>query len=274
MPLDRVTPAYVSWGVFVFCSLFALVYIAWIVWEAVPRLTAGPIRFRLPLASLAKPLKPSKMGQGLIDPLSFTAAGFGFSLGFVLFFISRTPSTTTYSWFWTWFPVLLPWVVAKDLLGTGRRWFNPRREAKPWRVLASGLLSLVMGALALALGLRALQDGKNPAGQPAGPLILASAIGFVMGAAALQEYMSGTRVRERGIEAFGTFLPWWRIAVWGWHPREGGFDGILYLAIPSLRLFRVPVTPDAEVYVPVPASERPALEVFLAGHTATGGCRG
>ncbi len=65
MPPCFVTPAYASWAVVVFCSLFALVYVVGIAWEAVPRLTAGPIRFRLPLAS---PTKPSNV----------TVAAFGF----------------------------------------------------------------------------------------------------------------------------------------------------------------------------------------------------
>jgi len=265
MPPRLAPPAYAFWAVFAFCSLFALVYVAWIAWEAVPRLKAGPVRFRLRLASLAKPKKPQ---QGL------TAAAFGFYLVPILLWLIVMAKSPDDSLYLAFFSILLLWVVASILFGTTYRWSNPRRDTKPWRVLAAGLLALVIGTVALGFGLRALQTSENPAGHPAGPFILVALFGFVRGATALQEYMSGTRVRERGIEVFGTFLPWWRIVVCGWHPREGGFDGVLYLAIPSLRLFRVPVTPDAEVCVPVPAAERPALEVFLAGHTATAGCRG
>jgi len=125
-------------------------------------------------------------------------------------------------------------------------------------VLASGLLALVMGAVALAFGLWALQ---------AEPFILVALVGFVRGATALQEYMLGTRVRERGIEILGSFLAWSRGVVKDWFPREGGFD--VALTIRSPRLFGMRVTADGEV--PVPASERPALEVFLAEHAATAG---
>jgi hypothetical protein len=98
---------------------------------------------------------------------------------------------------------------------------------------------------------------------------LVALVGFLRGATAIQEYMLGTRVRERGIELFGSFLAWSRGVVKDWFPRDGGFD--VALTIRSPRLFGMRVTAEGEVTVPVPASERPALEVFLAEHPATAG---
>ena len=196
MPPRLAPPAYAFWTVFAFCSLFALVYVAWIAWEAVPRLKAGPVRFRLPLASLAKPTKPQ---------LGLTAAAFGFALVPILLWLmvkARSPNDSLYLAF---FSILLLWVVASILFGTTYRWFNPRRDTKPWRVLAAGLLALVIGTVALAFGLRALQTSENPAGHPAGPFILVALFGFVRGATAIQEYMlghAGARARDRGIRVF------------------------------------------------------------------------
>ncbi len=261
MPPRFAPPAYFCWTVFVFYCLFALVYVVGIAWEAVPRLRAGPIRFRLPLASLTK-------------PLNVTVAAFGFSLFFFLLFLPHIwfVILSSNDLFLTFIPLLFLWLVVSIRLGGGTPWWlrPPRCDAKPWRVLASGLLALVMGAVALGFGLWVLQAGDYAAGHPAGPLILVAVIAFVMGAATLQVYMSGVRVRERGIEILGTFLPWSRVVVKDWYPREAGFD--LALSIRSPRLFGMRVMlADGEVIVPVPVSERPALEVFLDEHSATAG---
>jgi len=143
-----------------------------------------------------------------------------------------------------------------------------RRDAKRWLVLASGLLALVIGAVVLAVGLRAVQAGDRSAYHLTGALMLVcSVILFVVGAALIQDSTLGTRVRERGIEMFCTTQPWSRIVVKGWHAREGGFA--LHLAIISPRLFGMPLEDESEIVIPVSASERPALEVFLTGHAAT-----
>jgi hypothetical protein len=96
-------------------------------------------------------------------------------------------------------------------------------------------------------------------------MILFSVIFFAIGAAVLQEYVSGTRVRERGIELVSTTFRWSRVSVRAWHPRQDGFD--LYL---SVRPFR-PITRQhrdrkSEFVIPVPASEWPALESFLVAN--------
>jgi hypothetical protein len=88
---------------------------------------------------------------------------------------------------------------------------------------------------------------------------------FAIGAGALQEYVSGTRVRGRGIEMLATTFPFSRVLVQGWHPREGGFDLCL-----SVRPFRLVTQPhrdrDSAFIVPVTASERPALEAFIVAN--------
>jgi len=79
---------------------------------------------------------------------------------------------------------------------------SPRRDAKRWLVLASALLGLVIGAVVLAVGLRELQAGEiwtQPV--PGAFMLVAAVMLFVVGAAAIQEYVTGTRVRERAFEA-------------------------------------------------------------------------
>ena len=62
------------------------------------------------------------------------------------------------------FYILLP---AALLYGTSRG-SEPRREETPMRVLASGWLTLAIGAVALASGVLALRTSANPADHPAG----------------------------------------------------------------------------------------------------------
>jgi hypothetical protein len=58
-------------------------------------------------------------------------------------------------------------------------------------------------------------------------MIVYSMILVVMGAATLQDTVTGTRVRERCIECLGPMFwsaqPWSRIIVKDWQAREGGF---------------------------------------------------
>ena len=104
-------------------------------------------------------------------------------------------------------------------------------------MLASGLLSLAYGAVVLVVGFRALQTTDHSAYKVPGLFMLVvSVILFLIGATALREYSSGTRMRERGIEIFGVSLPWSRILVKDWYPRGGGFD--LALTIPSPQRIR------------------------------------
>jgi hypothetical protein len=157
----------------------------------------------------------------------------------------------------TWMLAFFVWMLSLN---------SPRRDAERWLVLASGLLGLVIGAVVLAVGLRALQAGTIWKQALPGPLLLVfSFMLLVAGAAAIQEYVTGTRVRERGIELFRTTWPWSRIVLKDWRAREGGFD--LHLTILAPRWYGRPWGRDSEVVVPVIASGRTALEAFLAEHT-------
>ena len=100
------------------------------------------------------------------------------------------------------------------------------------RVLASGWLTLAIGAVALASGVLALRTSANPADHPAGPLVFIAVIAFLTGVAVLREYRIGTLVRVGGIEIFGGFVPWSRVVVEDWSPREGGFDLTLLIHSP------------------------------------------
>jgi hypothetical protein len=242
-------PSFYTFALLAIFSLLALFMIAMIAREARARLKAGPTRFRLPLASLANPPRGTEVTSiiFLISALMLIPAAMS----------GRDPST------WV-FPMLFPWLAVNNLQS-----LNPRRDARRWLVLASGLLVLVPGTMLLAIGSRNLHAGNAPYGLPAWFPFCWSFPLFVSGAAAIQEFASGTRVREGGIEMFATTYPWSRIVVKGWHAREGGFALRLFIASP--RLFDVPCMPDRELIVPVPASERPALEDFLAGRTATAG---
>jgi hypothetical protein len=122
-----------------FYSLLALLSIALIAREGVSRLGAGPVRFRLGIASRADSRQVSAAhSSGWI----LTVCGFLF-----LFPIFRVfPDSWQHFMPWLW-PVL--WLCVCTLsLG------SPRRDAKSWLVLAAGLLSLVNGAALLAVGLR------------------------------------------------------------------------------------------------------------------------
>jgi hypothetical protein len=229
----------------------SLLVLATIAREAVYRLKAGPVRFRLPLASLAKPQRgaatTSAIMTGVAVLLILPAAMF-----------NRDPLA--------WACVILcPWAAVGNLQSC-----NPRRDARRWLVLASGAFGLVVGAGCLAVGLGVFRVGDHFAsGSDRAFILLYSVLAFVFGAAAIHESLSGTRVRDGGVEMFGLTRPWSRIVVKDWHEREGGFA--LRLSIISPRLFGMPYGRDREFNVPVPATERTALEVFLAGHAATAG---
>lgn len=220
--------------------------------EAVFRLKAGPIRFRFPLASMANP--PRRVTRSTVL-LVFCVL---LNLTGVALRMYPPVSATT---------ILFLWVVVNNLQSS-----HPRRDARRWLVVASGLLGLLLGTMVLADGLRVVPAGADPlfSGWPRGLMLVFSVICFVTGAATIQECLSGTLVRERGLEIFGATHTWPRIVVKDWQECDGGFA--LRVSILSARLFGMPYRPDVERIVPVPAPERPALADFLAGHAATAGC--
>jgi hypothetical protein len=144
----------------------------------------------------------------------------------------------------------------------------PRRHARRWVLLASGLLSLVIAATVLAIGVGAVPTGEESM-FPGWPRVLVLALAvllFAGGAKAMWEWHWGTLLRERDIEIFGKTHPLSRIIFKGW--QEGDGESMLRLAVRAPRLLDEPFGADRELVVPVPASERPALEAFLAGHAA------
>jgi hypothetical protein len=156
------------------------------------------------------------------------------------------------------------WIVANYLQA-----FHPQRQTIRWLVLASGLISLVVAALLLPMGLGVLQGSLSR--MPRWVMLILSAAFFAVGPVTIWEGLSGTLVRKHGLEIFGAIHtravhPWPRIIVKDWQERDGGF--VLRLTILSLRQLGMASGRDVEMILPVLAAERPALEAFLAEHAA------
>jgi hypothetical protein len=229
----------------------ALMGIVVIAQEAVSRILAGPVRFRLPVASLAG--SPHRI-------LSTARGGFLFMLLFITlsvpYGIWSAFSPASFCFLYIWFSIY------------NQPWLN-RRDAHCPLVLASGSFTLVTGAMLLVRGSGIIQLSVNSEFGLLRALMLVYAfVFFAFGAAAVQESISGTRVRERGIEMFSWTRPWSRVVVKDWQAREGGFA--LHLSILKPQGFlAMPLMQGRDIIVPVPASERQGLEAFLAGRTAT-----
>ncbi len=245
-------------------SLLTLVAIALFVQEAVFRVQAGPVRFRLAMASWAK-------GRGALAYGSYRgrgAAAYGWvRLFFVLGILGTALTVTTRRQLFMGSRLML--LIALFLCAV--TFGFPRRHAKRWLVLALGLSSLVIGAVVVAVRLLALDaDDSSAYHVPPGVLLLiCTGMLFTLAAAVCEESVLGTRVRERGIQMFCATTPWSRIAVKHWDAREDGFA--LHLTVLGPRLFGMGLEAESEVIIPVSASERPALEAFLAAHTAAAG---
>ena len=253
-------------------SLLALVSIALFVQEVVARLTAGPVRFRLAIASAAAPWAGG--ATSLWDPLRGLrlrgVAAYGWVRMFLLLAsLSIVLSITSRDQLFVGSRLMLIIALSQCLLS----FRLARRDAKWWLVLASGLFSLATGAVILAVELRALQGAGDSSAyrSPEALLLVGSAILFAIGAAVIQDSILGTRVRERSIEIYCTSLPWSRIVVKDWHARDGAFA--LRLTILPPRLFGVQLEVENEITVPVSAAQRPALEDFLGAHAAISGNR-
>jgi hypothetical protein len=241
-------------------SLVALGLIALLALAAVSRLGAGPILFRLGIASRAS---PTDRGQGRATR-ALQWISFVFMCTFYLFLIvlgvvwqiivGRSE------------PLLTPSVAfcfcvffLSSLL--------PQRNRTRRLVFASGLLLLLVAAELLAGGLQIIKFADVSVHPWVRALLIVySMICCGMAAAMLQESVTGARVRERGIECgspmFWTTQPWSRIIGMDWQTGEGGF--MLHLTIRAPRLFSMRAAPDRQIFVPVPASGRPELEAFLA----------
>jgi hypothetical protein len=234
-----------NWFVFAVLSLFLLFGIVSMAREAVSRLKAGPIRFRLPLASMAKPPQmPAWRTIVLVLCMLLMLS---------VFCISGNARD-----------LVVP-VFCLNMVVNNRQAVHPRRQTRRWLVLAAGLLGLVLAAMCLAIGLGVFQASLF--GMPWWLMLMLSAVLLVGGAMTIRDGLSGTLVRERGLEIMGETHPWSRIVVKDWQERDGGFA--LRVSIVSPRLFGMPYGPDAERIVPVLATERPALAAFLGEHVST-----
>jgi hypothetical protein len=240
--------------------VLALVSIALFVQEAVSRLHAGPVRFRLGMASRGALAYGSNRGRGTVV--------YGWvRMFFVLGILGTALTVRTRGQLFTGSRLML---LIAFLLCAGTFGF-PRRDAKRWLVLALGSSSLVIGAVVVAVRLLALDaDDSSAYHVPPGVLLLiCTGMLFTLAAAVCEESVLGTRMRERGIQMFCATTPWSRIAVEHWDARDRGFA--LHLSVLGPRLYGMGLEAESEIVIPVSASKRPALEAFLGAHAATAG---
>ena len=179
-------------------SLLALVSIALFVQELVARLTAGPVRFRLAIASAAAPWAGG--ATSFWDPLRGLrlrgVAAYGWVRMFLLLaWLSIVLSITSREQLFVGSRLMLIIALFQCLLS----FRLARRDARWWLVLASGLFSLATGAAILAVQLRALQGAHNSSAyqSPEALLLVGSAILFAIGAALIHDSILGTLVARR-----------------------------------------------------------------------------
>jgi hypothetical protein len=227
-------------------SILGFLVIIWLVREAVHSLRAGPTRFRLPLGSM---VTASRGGQVSISMVFLVFA--------FLWLPTAYASRSLYS-------LVVPIMFCCAALSRFQD-LEPRRHLRRWLVLAAGLIPLAVGVVFLAFGLGLTPVGIDSLfpGLPQ-PLVLVLAV-FLMAASAPQvrEALFGTRLREHGIEIFGRTYSLSSIRLNGW--RDGDGESMLRLTVRAPRLFDTAIGGNRDFRVPVPASDRPTLEAFLAG---------
>ena len=159
-------------------SLYALLGAVGVAWEVRARRKAGPIRFRLPLASMAKPPRIPAWCKILVV--------LGMLMVISAALIGGTPTDLVTLTFCLW-------IVAGNLQAV-----HPRRQTIRWLVLAAGLLVLANAAMCLAIGLGVFHGSlfRMP---PWVMLILSPAL-LAGGAVTIWEGLSGTVVSEHGLE--------------------------------------------------------------------------
>jgi hypothetical protein len=247
------TPAYIFFSAVYLVA--ALVLIALIAREAVSRLRAGPVRFRLGIASSFTYRGRRQMGKARQVVIVCAFIAYLAAVVLEIIFPPRDPKRFYGS---GWIGLLFMSAVLY------------RTDAIRWLVFAWGLIILLTGAALLRAGLWIRQFADISVQWPRALMLVYSVIFFVIGAALLQESILGTIVRKHGIQMFCATVPWSRVVVKDWQAREG--ESALHLSILSPEgFFAMTLRPRGEIIVPVSASERPALEAFLAEHTATAG---
>jgi hypothetical protein len=149
-------------------------------------------------------------------------------------------------------------------------WHHGRRDRLLWAGWVTAGLALAGGAGLVAFGVLALNPQFAPPksalfGPPA--VIIFGALFGLLGVYQIVEMLRGTVLREGGVVLFGLIRLWQEVAVDGWSPDEGG-GFLLKLKISSPKVFALQVYPREAMVVPVAAADRPAIEAFLASHTA------
>ena len=243
-------------------TLLALVSIVLFIRDVHARLTAGPVRFRLAIASAAAPWATGSTSW--YDPLRGLrlrgVAAYGWVRMFLLLaLLSVVVSITSRAQLLVGSRLML--MIALFLCTLSFR--LTRRDRHWWLVLASGVFSLATGAVILAVEVRALQPAGDRSAykSPEALLLVASVLFCAIGAALIQDSILGSRVRERGIEMFCTTQPWSQIVVKDWHASGGAFS--LRLTLMPPRLFGMQLELEKEIVIPVAAAARPAIEEFL-----------
>ena len=217
---------------------------------------AGPVRFRLPMASMAEAVGSWRMSTWswwllICGVLMVAAAGLGGDLVGALF-----------------------WGFIMGTALVNIPWYHTRRDRSRWAGCVGAGFGVVGGAMLLVVGVWSLTTGFVPLrstflkniGPPA--LIVAGAAFGLSGVYQVMEMIRGTVLRERGVELFGITRPWKRVTVDGWSPDEGG-GFLLRLKLVSPTLFALKMAADWAAVVPVAAADRPDVESFLAGRGAT-----
>jgi hypothetical protein len=228
-------------------ALYALLGALGAVWAVRVRRQAGPIRFRLPLASMAKPPVMPTWSKILVV--------LGLFMVLSAAFISGKPRDLIGPIF-----ILAPMVHHLQFS-------HPRRQTRRWLVLVAGLLLLASAAMCLAIGLGVFRASLFR--MPPWVVLIFSALFLAVGVMTIWEGLSGTLARERGLETFGEIHPWPRIVVKDWQECDGEFA--LRLTVLSPRLYGMSSRRDLEMIIPIPAAECPALQAFLAGRAANAG---
>jgi hypothetical protein len=240
-----------------FTHALSVLFGAWMVsifvGDLLRRASAGPVRFRLPLASADRVWRMTTQPWIFLIISVFavleSAQGGGLPLA----------------------------LIAGMLLGTvfvNNRWYSTRPDKERWAGWVAAGGALAGGAMLLALGVWTLTTGFAPLKSTFlkndGLLyvILMGAVFGLWGGYRVVELFRGTVLRERGVELFGLTHPWKRVSVEGWSPDEGG-GFLLRLKILSPKLFALKVYADSAAVVPVAAADRPDVESFLARCGAT-----
>jgi len=240
-------PSFASVLLVVFITFMAPIYVG----DLLRRGRAGPVRFRLPLASMSGAKAAWRMTSRswillIAGVLVCVSMGLGGDLPGALF-IGVTIGT----------------------IFVGLPMNHTRRDRLRWAGWVAAGVALAGAAVLMTLGCWTLITGfaspKSPLWKTFDrlTLILLGAFYGVSGVYQVADILRGTLLRERVVELFGQTRLWQQVTVEGWSPDEdGGF--LLRLKLLSPQLFGLKLAADSDTVVPVAAAVRPEVESFLA----------